>query len=109
MVTGYEHEMDDAYLVSGCHVKLVYGENGAIVSMFYEPGATVASSSYEAQLTPYEYDRENKVLRAFTTVLFPMKDRHGVGIHLFLKINVSASVIYGNTDVELEDYLLESR
>ena len=50
-----------------------------------------------------------KVLRAFTTVLFPMKDRHGVGIHLFLKINVSASVIYGNTDVELEGYLLESR
>jgi hypothetical protein len=53
------------------------------------------------------YDRIGNTVNALLTIAIAPKGRHSICIALYLDIDVSLGVVYGD-DIEITDYLMEA-
>lgn len=91
--------------VEGCTLNLKFGKNGAVTATFYEAGATKATGTASATLMPY--DRIGNTVNALLTIAIAPKGRHSICIALYLDIDVSRGVVYGD-DMAVTNYLMEA-
>ena len=91
--------------VDGCSLRLKFGKNGAVTAAFYEPGASKATGTVSATLMPY--NRDGDTVEALSTITIAPKGRHSITLVLYLKIDTSRGMVYGD-DIEVVDYLMEA-
>ena len=91
--------------VDGCSLRLKFGENGAVTAAFYEPGASKATGTASATLMPY--NRDGDTVEALLTIAIAPKGRHSITLALYLKIDTSRGIVYGD-DIEVVKYLMEA-
>ena len=91
--------------VDGCSLRLKFGKNGAVTAAFYEPGASKATGTASATLMPY--DRDGDTVEALLTIAIAPKGRHSITLALYLKIDTSRGIVYGD-DIEVVKYLMEA-
>ena len=91
--------------VDGCSLRLKFGKNGAVTAAFYEPGASKATGTASATLMPY--NRDGDTVEALLTIAIAPKGRHSITLALYLKIDTSRGIVYGD-DIEVVKYLMEA-
>ena len=91
--------------VDGCSLRLKFGKNGAVTAAFYEPGASKATGTASATLMPY--NRYGDTVEALLTIAIAPKGRHSITLALYLKIDTSRGIVYGD-DIEVVKYLMEA-
>ncbi|MDY5940757.1 MAG: hypothetical protein SPJ23_03800, partial [Eubacteriales bacterium] len=88
-----------------CSLRLKFGKNGAVTAAFYEPGASKATGTVSATLMPY--NRYGDTVEALLTIAIAPKGRHSITLALYLKIDTSRGIVYGD-DIEVVKYLMEA-
>jgi hypothetical protein len=85
-------------------LSLKFGRNGAVTAAYslFEGGKASATGS--AQLVPYDVDGDT--VKALLYVALAPKGYDPFGALLFLEIDTSRGIVYGD-DVRVENYLLE--
>ena len=83
--------------VDGCSLHLKFGENGVITAAFYEPSTSKATGIVSATLMPY--NRDSDTVEALLTIAIAPKGRHSITLALYLEIDISRGIVYGD-DVE---------
>ena len=93
--------------VDGCSLRLKFGKNGAVTAAFYEPSATKATGTASATLMPY--NRDGDIVEALLTIAIAPKGRHYITLALYLVIDASRGIVYGDDiDVDVTRYLMEA-
>ena len=85
-------------------LSLKFGKNGAVTVAYSLSEGGKASATGSAQLVPYEVD--GNTVKALLYVALAPKGGEPFGVLLFLEIDTSLGIVYGE-DVRVADYLLE--
>ena len=85
-------------------LSLKFGKNGAVTAAYSLSEGGKASATGSAQLVPYEVD--GNTVKALLYVALAPKGGDPFGVLLFLEIDTSSGIVYGE-DVRVEGHLLE--
>ena len=96
-----DDEWDPCY---GGNLTLTFGSNGAVTTAYSEREGSKTTANGSAQLVPYDVD--GNITKAWLYTALKPKGRDPFGVLLFLEIDTSRGIVYGE-DIRVADYLLE--